>query len=145
MTLRHASGIAFCVLTGSVLALFAKHTLFATLPFLLAAQVVAALLMVWARLTLGQRSFHATANPTEGGLVITGPYRYLRHPIYAAILLFVWAGVGSHATVLSTSMAVLASGAIGVRIGAEEQLVRQRYPQYVAYAAHTKRLIPFIW
>ena len=48
--------------------------------------------MVAARITFGRRSFHAAANPTEGGLVTTGPYAYIRHPIYAAILYFVWAG-----------------------------------------------------
>jgi len=44
--------------------------------------------MLWARLTFGGRSFHAGANPTAGGVVTTGPYRFVRHPIYAAILYF---------------------------------------------------------
>ena len=59
-------------------------------------QVAAVLLMVWARMTFGRRSFHAAANPTAGGLVTWGPYRYWRHPIYSAILLFLWSGVLSH-------------------------------------------------
>jgi len=49
-------------------------------------QVCAFALMVWARKTFGNRSFHASADPTEGGLVTTGPCRYFRHPIYAAVL-----------------------------------------------------------
>ena len=28
----------------------------------------------------------------RGGLVTTGPYRYVRHPIYAAATYFAWAG-----------------------------------------------------
>jgi protein-S-isoprenylcysteine O-methyltransferase Ste14 len=42
-----------------------------------------------ARVTFGRRSFHAAANPTAGGLVTTGPYRLIRHPIYTAACLFV--------------------------------------------------------
>jgi protein-S-isoprenylcysteine O-methyltransferase Ste14 len=34
-----------------------------------------------ARVTFGGRSFHVGANPTEGGLVTKGPYRFVRHPI----------------------------------------------------------------
>ena len=51
--------------------------------------------MLWARLTFGWRSFHAGARPTEGGIVTRGPYHWVRHPIYLAILLFTWAGVAS--------------------------------------------------
>lgn len=28
-----------------------------------------------------------------GGLVTNGPYRFIRHPIYTAVCLFVWTGV----------------------------------------------------
>ena len=58
--------------------------------------MVAFLLILWARVTFGRRSFHVVANPTEGGLVTSGPYRYIRHPIYAAICLFTWVGVAAH-------------------------------------------------
>lgn len=100
--------------------------------------------MLWARVTFGIRSFYAAANPTHGGLVTTGPYRYVRHPIYAAVLLFVWVGVLTHISTLALSLAVLVSAATAVRISAEERLIVRRYPEYAAYAARTKRLIPLV-
>jgi len=84
------------------------------------------------------------ANPTEGGLVTKGPYRFVRHPIYAAILYFVWAGVASHPSPASVALGLVASGALAVRIGAEERLLVERYPEYRDYAARTKRVLPFV-
>jgi len=108
-------------------------------------QVVAILLMIWARMTFGHRSFHAVANPTEGGLVTTGPYHYLRHPIYAAVLWFVMSGAAAHLSLESILLALVLVAGAALRIYAEERLVVQRYPEYVAYAARTPRVIPFLF
>jgi len=135
---------ATVVLIAAILGLAATDGLFARRPAALVLQGAAVLLMLWARVTFGMRSFHAAANPTSGGLVTTGPYRYVRHPIYAAVLLFVWAGVATHATLLAVTLGLLATAATAVRMWAEERLVTARYPEYRAYAARTKRVIPFV-
>ncbi len=134
--------MATLVLAGAAGGLLVSHSLLADHPAGMALQAVAVLLMAWARVTFGARSFHAGANPTEGGLVTNGPYRYIRHPIYASILGFLWAGVASHATVSSLLLAALATAAVGVRILAEERLITAEYPEYAQYVARTKRLIP---
>ena len=59
--------------------------------------------------------------------------------------MFVWAGVASHGSILSIVTAIVATAAIAVRIGNEEQLVVGRYPEYVEYARRTKRIIPFVF
>ena len=111
--------------------------------------MLAALLMLWARITFGRRSFHAAANPTAGGLVTWGPYRYWRHPIYAAILLFTWAGVLSHGLdPIALALALLATLMTAVRIASEEHYLRAEFPGengYDAYARRTKRLVPFVF
>ncbi len=75
----------------------------------------------------------------------SGPYRYVRHPIYAAICLFVWAGVLAHFSPLTIFLGVLATVGILVRIRCEETLVTEEYPEYRDYAARTKRLLPGMW
>jgi len=107
-------------------------------------QILAVLLMIWARITFGRRSFHASADPTEGNLVTSGPYRFLRHPIYASILYFIWAAVLSHISITNICLGLLGTFGAAVRIYTEERLLLIRYPEYREYAARTKRVIPFL-
>lgn len=132
------------VLVLAIVGLFYTHGLFGHGPVSVGLQAVAILLMIWARVTFGMRSFHYAANPTEGGLVTTGPYRYVRHPIYAAALLFVWTGVAANASPLGVALGLVATAMLALRIVFEESLVRRRYPEYDDYARRTKRVIPFI-
>jgi len=144
MNLRKVSLGATAILVVAVLSLLFRRSLFAHAPLFLALQVAAGALMLWARLTFGGRSFHAGADPTQGGVVTHGPYRFVRHPIYGAILLFVWAGVAAHGTTLSVLTGIVATAALAVRTVAEEELVFEIYPEYAEYARHTKRVIPFV-
>jgi protein-S-isoprenylcysteine O-methyltransferase Ste14 len=122
-----------------------QRSLLGSGPVTISIQVAACLLMGWARLTFGLRSFHAAANPTAGGLVTRGPYRYLRHPIYAAVLYFLWAGMAAHPSLTCVLVALLASALLGVRMLAEEQLLAGMYPEYAEYARRTPRVLPFLF
>jgi len=128
-------------MAAGVFGLWRTGALLSPNPAVVALQAAAALLFLWARATFGRRSFHAAANPTEGGLVTTGPYRWLRHPIYAGILLFAGAGAAARPSAGSLFFLLVAAGA-GLRIAAEETLIVERYPEYREYARQTKRLIP---
>lgn len=149
MNPRTRSLAATLVLLATIIALLVvTHSVIAKLPVGIAIQIAAAVLMLWARITFGVRSFHAAANPTQGGLVTNGPYRYWRHPIYAAILIFLWTGVltqGVMPSLLSLLLAVIATIATAVRINSEETLLKETFPDYAAYSARTKRIIPFLF
>jgi protein-S-isoprenylcysteine O-methyltransferase Ste14 len=148
MNPKNRSLLATVLLLASVAVLLQQRALIARTPIGLASQGIAVALMLWARVTFGMRSFHATANPTAGGLVTAGPYRYWRHPIYAAVLLFVWAGVlgrGVVPTSIQLAFAAVATAMTIVRVQAEEQLLRAAMPEYAGYAARTKRFVPFVF
>ena len=91
MDLKPSSLLGFGLMIAGIVLMVQRHELFAGSAPGLVVQVFAIGLMVAARITFGLRSFHAAANPTAGGLVTRGPYALLRHPIYAAVLYFVWA------------------------------------------------------
>jgi len=135
----------YLLMLVGILGVYVSHGLFSLTPVVLTLQVVAVLLMIWARMTFKGRSFHLSASPTEGGLVTSGPYHFIRHPIYAAALLFVWAGVGGNFSTSCVLFGLVLSLGAAARIICEEHLVRIRYPEYDQYAAKTKRLIPFVY
>ena len=142
--MRALSLAGLAAMAAGLVGLWRTGALFSARPAVLALQGAAVALFVWARATFGLRSFHAAANPTEGGLVTTGPYRWLRHPIYAAIALFGGAGAAAARSSGSLFFLLVLAG-LAMRIAAEEKLVAERYPEYAEYARRTKRLVPFVF
>ena len=145
MNFKLISIVAFIILVLAIIYLLRIHSLVGHSPIAIALQVVAVLLMLWARLTFGRRSFNAGANPTAGGLVTSGPYRYLRHPIYVAILLFTLTGVFSNLTPASAIAGLVIIVTVFVRMLCEETLLRGLYPGYAEYSRSAKRLVPFVY
>jgi protein-S-isoprenylcysteine O-methyltransferase Ste14 len=129
-------GLAYLVIT--------KH-LFSSHPAGIIFQVLAAGLMIWGRITFGIRSFHAMASTTKGGLITNGPYRWLRHPIYVAVIYFVWAGVLSNPFPDAIAAAVWVSVSLILRMLLEEKFLKMVYSEYGAYSKRTYLLIPFIY
>ena len=142
MNLKAASIIAVVVCVGCLWWLVSERSLFADGPVTLAIQIAAALLMIWARLTFRWRSFHAAANPTAGGIGTHGPYRFIRHPIYAAIVYFLTGSATAHPSGPTFAAVLIADLALFVRLKAEEILLLERYPEYRDYARRTSRILP---
>lgn len=143
--LKLLSILGYVGMAGGLLALLATRSVFSAFPVVIVMQGLAVVLMVWARMTFGRRSFHLAANPTAGGIVTSGPYRFIRHPIYAAVCLFVLAGAGAHGSWRNILLSCVVVGGAMLRIFSEETLLRARYPEYREYAARTWRLLPFIF
>jgi len=144
-TSKIGSIVVFGLAVVGLVFLVYKRDLFSTNPIGIIIQVLAAGLMVWARIIFGTRSFHAIANTTEGKLVTNGPYQLLRHPIYAAIVYFVWAGVLSHLFIDAIAAAVLISVCLIIRMLIEEKFLLMAYDEYSIYSKRTYRLIPFLF
>ncbi|HTY39371.1 MAG TPA: isoprenylcysteine carboxylmethyltransferase family protein [Bacteroidota bacterium] len=144
-SMNTVSVLGYALMVAGLLLLWFNRGLFCYSPVVIVLQCAAIGLMIWARATFKARSFHFSAAPTEGGLVTNGPYSFIRHPIYASVLLFIWAAVAGSFSISNVLFGCLVSAGAWLRITCEETLVRERYPEYQQYAETTKRLIPFVF
>ena len=136
---------ALFILAAAILVLALTGSLFSRSPLVITGQILALMLAIFARRSFAAAQFSIHAAPTGGGVISTGPYRFIRHPMYAAALLFIWASIGGHLTPWTVGIGVLVTAVILIRIAAEETLLQASYPDYQAYTGQTKRIIPFLF
>jgi protein-S-isoprenylcysteine O-methyltransferase len=105
------------------------------------------LLRWWSIATLGRLFTVNVAIRTEHRLIDSGPYRYVRHPAYTAVLL-VHLGtalcLGNALSLLALTLPLLATLANRMRVE-EDVLIAGLGQAYRDYMARTKRLIPRIY
>ena len=138
------SKFALLIVIIVILYLLISGNLLSRSPFIIAGQLLAIALAIWARQSFQGRQFSLHAEPAEGPLLLTGPYQFIRHPMYTFALLFVWISILGHLSLITVLIGLIVTGVIAVRIVTEEQFLRVRYPDYAEYSHKTKRIIPFI-
>jgi protein-S-isoprenylcysteine O-methyltransferase Ste14 len=139
------SALPLLFVVAAIAVLGVTGNLFAFSPFVITAQVAAVVLNLWARISFQRGTFRVTAAPSGAPIITRGPYRFIRHPMYSAALLFIWAGVASHLSAMTLAIAVAATTLCIVRFLVEERLLRAQYPEYPDYSRSTKALIPFVF
>lgn len=122
------------------------------LPFW--AQVVGALLMLLSFylffVTFRENSYLSPAVRIQAdrgqAVVSTGPYAYVRHPMYAAAVCYLVGTALLLGSLYGLLAALLLVGLIGVRAVLEEQTLVAELPGYDAYLRKVRyRLIPYLW
>jgi protein-S-isoprenylcysteine O-methyltransferase Ste14 len=102
-------------------------------------------LLVVARQALGRNWSQAVAAKQDHELITSGPYRYVRHPMYTGYLI---AAFGSALVVGGpfVFLSLILGGLFLWRVHAEDGLMSRQFPNdYPAYIQRTKALIPFVW
>jgi protein-S-isoprenylcysteine O-methyltransferase Ste14 len=100
--------------------------------------------MIWARRSFPTKTFRVDATPSAETVIRRGPYRFIRHPMYFAALLFIWAAVLSHLSSWTVGIGAVVTIIATLRIVFEERFLRDRYPEYAEYAQVTKAVVPYV-
>jgi protein-S-isoprenylcysteine O-methyltransferase Ste14 len=111
------------------------------LPF--AAQMAGLAVIGWAALTV--RHFRVVPEiHRRATLCVSGPYRWVRHPMYTGVLLLsaAWTAAAPRPD-RCAAFAVLV-GVLWIKARREERLLATRFQEYSAYAARTWRFVPRI-
>jgi protein-S-isoprenylcysteine O-methyltransferase Ste14 len=120
--------------------------LFARNPLLLAAEVAGFALIAWAGWTMRTSKLNilpdVRANAT---LVRSGPYAFIRHPMYSALLLIALALVLDDFSPIRLALWVVLLVDLILKLTYEESLLVGRFPEYAAYRQDSRRLIPFVF
>ena len=99
----------------------------------------------WARLWIAGNWSSDVTLKRDHELVTTGPYRWVRHPIYTGVLLALLGSalaVGEWRGLLAV---ILAGAAFWRKLGIEEAVMRRQFgAAYASYAEHVPALIPFV-
>ena len=100
----------------------------------------------WALTCNRPGNFNIRPTPREGGqLVQSGPYRWIRHPMYSAVLLVAaacaWVDASAWAWVAMAALVAV----LTVKAGLEERWMAAKHPGYADYCGRSKRFVPGIF
>jgi len=115
-------------------------------PLWLALEGAALLLGLWTIWTMRAARFNIVPDvPDNSELVRHGPYRFIRHPMYATLLLGSLALVLNEPTLLRAVVWVVLLIDLVLKLTYEERLLVESFPSYAEYRQHSKRLVPFVY
>lgn len=91
-------------------------------------------------------NFNIRPDPKEGGSLVTGgPYRWIRHPMYLAVLVVMAAfGVAGDAATQAVLWSLLAA-VLAAKAVREERGLLALHPGYAAYRERTRAILPFVF
>jgi len=113
--------------------------------FLLSLIIISFFLALWSMILM---KFHFNAAPEilkDAELIIKGPYRLIRHPMYTSLI-----GLGAAWIINDFSyfrlliFIILIINQI-IKLSYEEKFLLEKFPDYKNYKNRTKRIIPFIY
>ena len=83
--------------------------------------------------------------PQARRLVVSGPYRIVRHPLYLVEQIATLGVVLQYAQPWALVIGAASCAAQFPRMHYEEKVLAETYPAYAQYAARTRRLIPYFY
>ena len=101
------------------------------------------LLALWALAANRPGNFNIRPTPRSGGTLVTsGPYRWVRHPMYTSVLMAAAAAALKSHQRVDAGLWVALLAVLLVKASIEERALMIRFPDYRAYKERTKKFLP---
>jgi len=131
------TGILYFALSGTV---FPQNALVLTL------QAISVILGFWAIIVMKLHTLSVLPSVKQGGQLCTsGPYRILRHPMYTAVLLLLFALLLNDYTEIRLVVFLIVFIDLILKMNVVEKILIAHYSDYKNYMTKTKRIIPFLY
>jgi protein-S-isoprenylcysteine O-methyltransferase Ste14 len=115
-------------------------------PQALALLACSVVLGLWTLFHNRPGNFNIRPEPKASGRLVTnGPYRYMRNPMYSALLLFAAAEVLAYADMRKIACWIMLAFVLLAKAMLEERALRALFPGYAAYARRVRRFIPGVF
>jgi len=107
---------------------------------------VAAVPGIWAVISMRPNNINIVPYLKDNHrLVTTGIYSYIRHPMYASVILFCAVLLGTRLNWMNSMVFIILLANLWLKLRHEERLLSERFPEYRDYQKRTKMIIPFIY
>ena len=131
------AGIIYFALSGKV---YPQNT------FVLIFEAVSMLLGIWAILVMKLHTLTVLPSVKAGGQLCTsGPFRLIRHPMYTAVILLLFALLLNDYSTTRLIVFLIVLIDLIVKMNVEEKILTAHYEGYKDYMIGTKRIIPYIY
>jgi protein-S-isoprenylcysteine O-methyltransferase Ste14 len=101
---------------------------------------------IWALIVMRKSKIRITPEVAKDAkLIKDGPYKFVRHPMYTAVLCASLGMLFSNPSIISLISYFLLMIILSIKISCEEKLLLQYFPDYKVYIKTTHKLIPFIY
>ncbi len=131
---------------GSLVFLLGFNPWFSRNPWLFAIQIAGIITGIWAIITMSKSKLNISPIPRPGAVLVRdGLYRYIRHPMYLSLLLFVPPLVERSPGAVNLLVFSVFFINLLAKMYYEERLLKCHFEGYEAYMKETRRLIPYVY